>query len=223
MKTLKAILAVFAALAGGLATVPAHANLIVNGDFNTGVPNHPGWFTTGNVFHRGQQGADFWFGAGTTAENGPGIIAFNAGQTAPNGSIFQTFGTVAGASYAFEFDFGGTENTTQRIIAAVLGVNGTTPLFSQMVSDTNLPGTADNSLSHFSFLFIADGSQATVRFTDCAGNAQCSPVNPTINVDGVLDNVSVTGPAPAPEPVTLALLGVGLAGLGLSRRRLRVA
>jgi hypothetical protein len=197
---------------------PAHANLIVNGDFSTGIPNAPGWTITGNVFHRGPGGADFWFGAGTTAENGPGIIAFNAGNTIPNGSISQTFGTVAGASYGFEFDFGGTENTTQRLHAEILG-SAVTPLFSLVVQDTNAPGTADNSLQQFSFAFVADGSQATVRFTDCVGDLRCGPINPTFNVDGVLDNVSITGPAPVPEPGTLALVGIAVAGLGLSRRR----
>jgi len=215
---------VFALLGSGA----AHANLLVNGDFNTGIPNAPGWTIMGNVFHVGMsppQFPPFWFGAGTAAENGPGVIAFNADNAQVNGTISQTFGTVAGASYSFEFDFGGTTNTTQWLLAEILG-SAPLPLFSQVVHDTNLPGTGDDALQPFIFAFLADGAHATVRFTDCGdaltdGIDECGPLfnNPTLNVDGVLDNVSVIGPSPAPEPATLGLLGIALAGLGLARRR----
>ena len=195
----------------------AFAELIVNGDFNTGMPNAPGWTVIGNVSHVGAGGPPFWFGAGTAAENGPGVIAFNAGNTPPNGSIAQSFGTVAGSNYTVEFDFGVTENGTsatvmQGLIATVLGT-GNIVLGTLAVSDTNSP-SLPNNLDTYTFSFVANGAQATLRFSDLQTNG-------TFNFDGVLDNVSVTGPAPAqiPEPGTLGLLGVALAGLALRRRR----
>ena len=199
------------------ATSPAFANLIVNGDFNAGIGTWQGWTKVGNISHVTQSGPPFWFGAGTAAENGPGVMAFNAGNTTPNGVLSQTFGTVAGQSYALHFDFGVTENGTsatvsQTLIAAVLGADGLIPLGTWTVSDSNSP-TLPNNLNHYDFAFIADGAAATLRFSDVASNG-------TFNFDGVLDNVSVIGPAPAqlPEPATLGLFGLALAGLALRRK-----
>jgi len=156
--TLKANLSVLAVLAGGLACGPAQANLLINGDFNLGIPTHPGWVVQNNVFHRGTSAPafpGFWFGAGTAAENGPGIIAFNAGDTPANASntISQTFGTVFGESYSVEYDFGATESSAQQLRASILGADGASLLFTQLVSDTNTLATT-NSLQHFRKIFF---------------------------------------------------------------------
>src|SRR5687767_10871496 len=98
----------------------------------------------------------------------------------------------------------------QFIIASILGSDGTTVL----PRGASFPGTnPPQELTTFQFAFLADGNQATLRFTDVAAN-------PTFSLDGILDNVSVIGAvASVPEPASLALLAIGLAGLGFSRRR----
>ena len=223
-----------------LGSAPARGNLIVNGDFNAGMPspasptacdstNPPGWTMTPNfdqptVFHcRTSEPVfeGFWFRAGNTAENGPGIIAFNAGDRPALGTLSQTFGTVPGAQYTLEFDYGVTgflPVNQQSLAVTVLGSDSVAVLFDNVVTDdTNNPADpTDNSLTQHVFVFTADGAQATIRFSDV-------PANATVSLDGVLDNVSVVGPAPVPEPPTLALLGAALAGLGWSRRGRRTS
>jgi PEP-CTERM motif len=44
--------------------------------------------------------------------------------------------------------------------------------------------------------------------------------NPTISLDGILDNISVEVRG-VPEPAALTLLGIGIAGLALRRRKAR--
>ena len=123
LKTVATVAAL--AVCAVLGATSARAAIIVNGDFSLGIPSAPGWIIEGNVFHRGPQGPEFWFGAGTTAENGPGIIAFNAGNLPPNGAISQVFGTVPGETYTVQYDFGATENANQQITAAIFGSLGT--------------------------------------------------------------------------------------------------
>jgi hypothetical protein len=196
-------------LAATLAAGSAHANLIANGDFETGVFSP--WVINGNVVLRGPAGGDFWFGGGSTAQNGRFAVMFNAGNTAPNGTISQTFATVAGEIYEVEYDYGSTASASQSITTSVLGSDGSRLLSSQVAVETNPP----QALTTFSFLFTADGNQATLRFTD-------NPLNPTFNQDGILDNVSVLSLIPEPETYTLMLAGLGLLGLA-ARRKTRAA
>jgi hypothetical protein len=196
------------ALAAAFAA-PAHANLIVNGGFETGAANP--WVVTGpdnNVVIRGPLGGDFWFGGGSTAQNGSFAAMFNAGDRAPVGTISQTFATVPNEVYQVTFDYGATLNATQRITASVLGTAGL--LFSLPVVESN----PLRALTTFTFAFVADGGQATLRFVD-------DPNNFTVSQDGILDNVSVIGAIPVPEPETYALMlaGLGLLGFRLRRRR----
>src|SRR5687768_12831228 len=153
----KAISTAFALAA--FASTSAHAAFFTNGDFEAGTVSP--WTITGNVFWVGPQGAPLWFGGGNAADNGTRVIAFNAGNTVPNGFIQQIFDVVAGETYDVDYFWGATANTTQRVNASVFGADGTTILASQDAIHTNPPAP----LAPFGFSFVANGSQATLRFT----------------------------------------------------------
>ncbi len=194
----------FAALTLSLAA-GASATPIIDGDFEMGAL---GWNGSGNVNLVTAAGGAFWFGAGSTAQNGNYAIAFNAGDSTPNGAVWQSFATSAGAHYTVTFDFGasrcGAYSCGQSLRASVLGNDGMANLASSLYY-----GASAGALTSFTFDFIADGSQATLRFADVAAND-------TVWLDGVLDNVAVTA---VPEPASLSLLGLGLLGLAAARRR----
>lgn len=82
-----------AALLAILFTGTAQANILTNGNFEQGAL---GWSLTGNVSVATAAGGNFYFGAGSTAQDGQYAIAFNSGDSAPNGYLSQTFATTAG-------------------------------------------------------------------------------------------------------------------------------
>lgn len=201
----KRFVSMIAAVAGLFYAGVANANLIVNGDFETGAQSP--WIMTGNVLQVGPVGSPFWFGAGSSTQDGNFAIAFNAGNLVPDGKISQVFATVAGTTYMVQFDYGATQGGTQQVSASVMGSDGVTVLNSQIASAVNPP----SALSTFSFLFTANGNQSTLQFTDYVSNN-------TYSLDGVLDNVSASATT-VPAPATMLLLGPALAGLGLLRRK----
>lgn len=181
-----------------MAAGAANATVIVNGNFEGG---NTGWTTTGNV---NLVNGFPYFGAGNAAQNGLHGLTFNSGDSQPNGTASQTFATVYGQAYFFNFDFGTTSGPSQSLVASVLGADGSTVLGSLTVSDNQQTGL----LTRFGFGFFGDGNLATVRFSDVGTNG-------TVSLDGVIDNVAVT----VPEPSSIALMGLAAAALLRSRRR----
>ncbi|HTD02197.1 DUF642 domain-containing protein [Undibacterium sp.] len=198
---IKSILAMTVLLAAGA----ANANLITNGNFESGKLTP--WNGSGNVSLVSAKGGDFWFGGGSAAQDGVYAIAFNSGDKAPDGVLWQTFATQAGLTYTVSFDYGTSRGGSQSLLTSILGGDGVAALANMTATASN---TDHQPLITYNFSFVADGSQSTLRFAD-------SRQNSTGSLDGILDNVSVV--SAVPEPASLALLCIGMAGLGFGRRK----
>ena len=177
----------------------ASANLITNGDFETG--SFSSWSTSGLTCS----------GVGSTFTNATGCVGYDGdpgphagayaaylGTAAAGGVISQSFATAAGQDYMLDFYLAiGAYQGTSTPNSLLAQVGGTT-----LLSIVN--GLAQD-FHHYVYNFTGSGGSMTLAFTH--GDA------PSFFI---LDNVSVRA---VPEPGTLALFGLGLAGLGFARRR----
>jgi hypothetical protein len=152
---------------------PATTGPFANGSFESDLS---GWTATGNY--------GVVSGSGWTATDGAKAVVFDAGQSAPNGVLSQTFATIAGQSYTLAFDVGATSgmnHDTMTIQATVQGQSAT-PLLQETAS-VAAPGNGTTYVAR-AFTFRADGPSVTLTFADRSATTQ--------NVDLMLDNVRVT-------------------------------
>lgn len=164
--------------------VPAPASF-VNGSFES---DFTGWTRSGNL------------GIGFTPSHKPTqgtkLTVFNSGQSAPNGVLSQSFGTVPGQTYSLAFDAGvlAYNFNEQRLQVTVRGQG---VLLARTVSVFG-KGGGSTTWAAQSFTFVADSADTTVTFADV------SPT--TLNLDMVLDNVRVsaaTGTTPPGQPLAI--------------------
>ena len=195
------------------------AELIVNGDFeaNPVTPSLPTPFTV-------SPGAEIFVvegiayqgccaTTGTTEQYANQFATFGSANLPNISTLSQSFGTIAGAAYLFSFDWGalGAAGLSQTITAQIID-NATNDI---LVDFSATDETSSDLGSAFNFVernFIASGVSARVAFS-------AAPLQ-AIDVDLVLDNVSVTGPA-VPEPATWAFMIVGFGAVGGAMRRTR--
>lgn len=204
------------------ASAPALAqNLVVNGNFEggsgaNGIPSNWAVFpgreikaATGLLYVTNAGGT----GTGASLTNT--FAAFGGGNAANRSSLFSTaFQTVAGQLYRLTFDyaqFGGAPG------AEVLDFGVFDTNADILLTGTKTP-TATSTGTNLDTIF------APYRYNYFTGNGNLAQVyfsisnRPTINTDGLLDNVIITA---VPEASTWAMmiLGMGLIGGSLRQRR----
>lgn len=201
----------------------AGANLLTNGDFETpgthgAIP--PGWTNStavaggpGNALNIGlYQGADYGpcCGAfGTSAALANHFAGFGVGNS-PNagGSLAQRFATAAGETYEASFEIGalGYPYLSQDFTVSLNDV-GTDDLLASQTYTAYVDDDLNTTFTTYGFDFTATGASTRISFVD---------TSQTISVDGIVDNVSVSG---VPETSTWAMMLVGFACIGLLRHR----
>jgi len=155
---------------------------IVNGSFENGLG---GWTATGNM--------ELKSAAPYIASQGSNLIAFNASNKTPDGSLVQSFVTVPGKTYTLAFDLGTYSfGPQQQVLGMVVTGNGT--LLSE---DFPLTGTGGGVIAWQSRTraFVANGTVTKLALYDR------SPTSASIDL--VLDNVSVTSFQEIPESPVL--------------------
>ncbi len=185
---------------------PTHAQMIVNGDFNTFVPSNGtgGGWTSIHIDGAG--------GHRTSGGNPDNFFILNDnGNAATDSTISQVVsGLSVGSTYNLSGDYrtvyvGQNTGATQSFGAAVDGA---------FVFES--PGVPNTAFNHFSVDFVAAAASVTISLA--------AERNGTDNDFGV-DNIALTfvSPALTPEPGAMALLAsMGFMGAGFLSRRKRM-
>jgi choice-of-anchor C domain-containing protein len=203
-----ALVAAASIAACGVATGASAAGF-TNGSFESGVDTGGSFVTLFN----GSTGINGWVVGGDSvdyignywnAQNGARSVDLSGNA---NGSISQTFDTVAGQSYVVDFWLAGNPDGGPAAKLAVITADGgqeQDSIFTVTGSDSR----SNMGWREYSYRFTASSNSTTLSFAS-ATNTAYGPA---------LDNVSVAG---VPEPASWALMILGFGGLGATLRRQR--
>lgn len=200
----------FAAVAcTGFLAAQSNANLILNGDFESGtlapfsssgtvmaVPTSVAFQTDGSV-------------GSFPVSNGDFIAIFSGGDGPNDGVLVQEFSTSPQQRYEASFQYGvfSVNGTSQILSVVVEDVLSGNELANQSFSDFG-SNDLSNLLQGYLLPFEATGTTTRLRFSDVSSM--------TNSVDIVLDNISLA----VPEPTSALLLASGLLAYA-GRRRFR--
>lgn len=187
----KALLSAAMVVASFGIAVPAQAQLVTNGGFETG--NFTGWTGVGNTTFNGVQCP----GPGANVDQGNCSSFF--GPVGSTGGITQTLSTTSGNPYTVYFSLLTDGGTPSSFLASFGG--------NTLLSLTN--PSASGGFTDYSFLVLATGPSSVLSFSfrDDPGFL-------------LLDSVSVVEGA-VPEPATWAMMLVGFGAMGFAMRRRR--
>lgn len=175
----RAFVALSACLLNAVSEAQNSSLLLTNGSFENG---HDGWLPTGNQ--------TIAAAAPYFASDGSQLLAFNAGNTTPNGTLSQNFTTSPGRSYLLEYDVGVLAyNTLQQRLQVSL--TGNTLLLDQL---TSINGTGNGTIrwAPQRFTFVADSPTTSITFRDQSTT--------TTSLDLLLDDVRITELEPVSAP-----------------------
>jgi len=218
MKASPPILRLLALLAP-LAAAPAHANLLVNGSFESGAFVNQGNDTmslnAGSTVISGWTvvtDTTAWIGPsnpfGLHANDGSFFLDLTNYETgAPFAGVSQVVATIPGAVYSLSFDLG-SSTFWGRPDSLTASAAGTSTNFAAPLTGTN------NDWQHETMNFTAIGATTTVTLQGATGVAYIGLDNASV------DLVSLPVDA-VPEPETWALFVGGLGGMALVARRRR--
>ncbi|MCC6715767.1 MAG: choice-of-anchor C family protein [Gammaproteobacteria bacterium] len=204
-----------AACLGLSAMAPAHANLVLNGSFetpivggspfvtlNSGSLALPNWAILGSIDHIGSywQASD---GNQSIDLNGYGLV----------GTISQSFATTPGQLYELTFDMAGNPDFDS-VKTLLVQIDSIAQLFN--FDSTGKSNGAMGWVSH-SLVFTATDALTTLMFQSLTFDFLAAPpVENVFSFGPALDNVAVNA---VPVPAAVWLLGSALLGLGMIRRR----
>lgn len=175
---------------GTVTSNPASLTVLDSGFANGGFESSlSGWTTAGNV--RVQPA--------TPTPEGSRVAGFNAGNTAPNGVLTQTFATSPGINYLLTFQMGVLAyNTNEQSL--YVDLTGGAPLGSHLFT-LGGSGTGKTRWETYSLPFTADGTQTIVRFQDRSAT--------TASIDLFLDDIRIEA---LPDSFTLIPAGSFMMG-----------
>lgn len=205
-----------AALGLAVLATPAQAavNLIANGDFESGVFGGlpTGWNATVStpgqiVVLNGNAYIPCCGTGGSPANMASNFASFGPGQVDTTGAVLgQTFATNPGSTYNVSFQWGALGGGSNGIVARI-GDGTLTSVYLTASATVNANNNMDTTFATFTGSFVALSATSQIAF---------SVVGSSINIDPIVDNVSVSA---VPEPSTWAMMLIGFAGLGFVARR----
>jgi hypothetical protein len=202
------------AVAACLAFAPfASADLITNGDFETG--DFTGWtvFTTANGTVSGGAVTSFdttGAGASLAAQFNVGDVNYTGNQE--GGGISQVFDLASDGTVDFSADVATDSSTFNNVSGGV---------YSLLVDGTTYDSYNSGPVN---FDVYRDTLTASVGLTAGDHTLEILITRPYVAYEGgtptqYVDNVTAAEEASTPEPATLAMLGLGLSAIGLLRKR----